>query len=294
LRANNLLKNYIQILLEITKFRITIFVTITTMFGYIAASNSVNTEMILPVLGILLLACGSAAFNHYQERNTDALMDRTKNRPIPSGRISPSAVLKTAITLVIVGAILLFIGSNVIALLLGLLNLFWYNIVYTPLKKVTSLAIVPGSLVGAIPPIVGWIAGGGSLVDPQIILIAFFFFIWQIPHFWLLLMLLDKDYQKAGFPTLTQIFSKEQLARITFIWITATAITGLLLPFFLVAKNIFVDYSLLIAAIWLTFNAFKLIRQTEGNSYFRFAFRDINYFALFVVFIISLDKLFVS
>jgi len=288
------LKNYIQILFEITKFRITIFVTITTMFGYIAASNSVNTEMILPVLGILLLACGSAAFNHYQERNTDALMDRTKNRPIPSGRISPSAVLKTAITLVIVGAILLFIGSNVIALLLGLLNLFWYNIVYTPLKKVTSLAIVPGSLVGAIPPIVGWVAGGGSLVDPQIILIAFFFFIWQIPHFWLLLMLLDKDYQKAGFPTLTQIFSKEQLARITFIWITATAITGLLLPFFLVAKNIFVDYSLLVAAIWLTFNAFKLIRQTEGNSYFRFAFRDINYFALFVVFIISLDKLFVS
>lgn len=288
------MKNYIQILLEITKFRITIFVTITTMFGYIAASNSVNTEMILPVLGILLLACGSAAFNHYQERNTDALMDRTKNRPIPSGRISPSAVLKTAITLVIVGAILLFIGSNVIALLLGLLNLFWYNIVYTPLKKVTSLAIVPGSLVGAIPPMVGWVAGGGNLFDPQIILISFFFFIWQIPHFWLLLMLLDKDYQKAGFPTLTQIFSKEQLARITFIWITATAITGLLLPFFLVTKNIFVDYSLLIAAIWLTFNAFKLIRQTEGNSNFRLAFRDINYFALFVVFIISFDKLFVS
>lgn len=288
------MKNYIQILLEITKFRITIFVTITTMFGYIAASNSVNTEMILPVLGILLLACGSAAFNHYQERNTDALMDRTKNRPIPSGRISPLAVLKTAITLVVVGSVLLFIGSNIVALMLGLLNLFWYNIVYTPLKKVTSLAIVPGSLVGAIPPMVGWIAGGGSLVDPQIILISFFFFIWQIPHFWLLLMLLDKDYQKAGFPTLTQIFSKEQLARITFMWITATAITGLLLPFFLVTKNIFVDYSLLIAAIWLTFNAFKLIRQTEGNLYFRFAFRDINYFALFVVLIISFDKLFVS
>lgn len=288
------MKNYIQILLELTKFRITIFVTITTMFGYIAATNSIDTGMILPIIGILFLACGSAALNHFQERNSDALMDRTKNRPIPSGKMSPSAALKTAISLVIVGSVLLFIGSNLVALLLGILNLFWYNIVYTPLKKATSLAIIPGSLVGAIPPMVGWVAGGGNLFDPQIILISFFFFIWQIPHFWLLLMLLDKDYQKAGFPTLTQIFNKEQLARITFMWITATAITGLLLPFFHVAQNIIVKYSLLLAAIWLTYNAYKLIRQTHEGTYFRFAFRDINFFALFVVLIVSFDKLFVS
>ncbi|MFZ2323242.1 MAG: protoheme IX farnesyltransferase [Ignavibacteriaceae bacterium] len=288
------MKERIKILLEITKFRITIFVTVTTMFGYISATNSMNTGMLLPVLGILLLACGSAALNHYQERSTDAQMDRTKNRPIPSGKISANAALQIAIVLVITGSVLLLVGSNLLALFLGLLNLIWYNVVYTPLKKVTSFAIVPGSLVGAIPPMVGWVAGGGYIFDPQIILISFFFFIWQIPHFWLLLMILDKDYQKAGFPTLTQIFNKEQLARITFMWITATGITGLLLPFFQVAQNTVVIYILLAATIWLTFNAFKLIRQTQENSSFRFAFRDINFFALFVVLIVSLDKLFVS
>ena len=284
----------LKILLEITKFRITIFVTITTMFGYIAATNSVSSNMILPVLGILLLACGSAALNHYQERYSDAKMDRTKNRPIPSGKISPNATLSIAIILALVGSALLLIGSNWIALSLGLLNLLWYNGIYTPLKKITSLAIVPGSLVGAIPPMVGWVAGGGYVFDPQIILISFFFFIWQIPHFWLLLMLLDKDYQKAGFPTLTQIFNKDQLARITFIWITATGITGLLLPLFHIAQNTAVKYILLLAAVWLTYNAFKLVRQTQEAMSFRFAFRDINYFALFVVLIVSFDKLFVS
>ncbi len=285
------MKQFIQILFEITKIRITMFVTITTMFGYIAASNSIDAGMILPVIGILLLACGSAALNHYQERKTDALMDRTKNRPIPSGKISPTNALIIAISLAVTGSILLFIGSNATALLLGLLNLIWYNFIYTPLKKITSLAIVPGSLVGAIPPMVGWTAAGGSLLDPQIILIAFFFFIWQIPHFWLLLMLLDKDYQKAGFPTLTQVFGKEQLARITFMWMLATAMTALLLPFFKVAHNVFINHSLFIAALWLTLSALKLIRKTQMNWSFRFAFRDINFFALFVVLVISIDKL---
>lgn len=264
------------------------------MFGYISATSSLSTKMILPVLGILLLACGSAALNHYQERNTDALMDRTKNRPIPAGRISAGKVLNIALVFIITGSVFLYIGSNWIALFLGLLNLVWYNIIYTPLKKITSLAIIPGSLVGAIPPMVGWVSGGGYILDPQIILIAFFFFIWQIPHFWLLLMILDKDYQKAGFPTLTQIFNKEQLSRITFIWITATGITGILLPFFHIAHNSIVKFVLLGAAFWLTYNAFKLISNSEKSSSFRFAFRDINYFALFVVIIVSFDKLFVS
>jgi protoheme IX farnesyltransferase len=185
-------------------------------------------------------------------------------------------------------------GSNLLALFLGLLNLIWYNVIYTPLKKISSLAIIPGSLIGAIPPMVGWVAGGGNIFDPQINLIAFFFFLWQIPHFWLLLLLFDKDYQKAGFPTLTETFSKIQLSRITFMWVTATGITGMLLPIFHVAQNIIVRYSLLFAAIWLTYNAFKLISQTQESSSFKLTFRDINFFALFVVIIVSLDKLFVS
>ena len=288
------MKNKFKILAEVTKLRITIFVTITTMFGYIAATNSIDGKILLPTIGILLLACGSAALNHFQERKTDAMMDRTKNRPIPSGKISASSVLTLSLSLIILGSVLIFIGSGWLALSFGLLNLLWYNGVYTPLKKITPLAIIPGSLVGAIPPIVGWVAGGGYLFDPQIILISFFFFIWQIPHFWLLLMLLDKDYQKAGFPTLTQIFNRQQLGRITFIWIIATAVTGLLIPLFQISQNEFINYSLFIAALWLAFKSINLLQQTQETSAFKFAFRSINYFALFVVIIVSIDKLFVS
>jgi len=288
------LKNKFQIFAEITKLRITIFVTVTTMFGFIAATDSISFQILLPALGILLLACGSAALNHYQERKTDLLMERTKNRPIPSGKISAKSTIQLSILLVGLGSVLLFVGSGLLALSLGLLNLIWYNAVYTPLKKVSPLAIIPGSLVGAIPPVVGWVAGGGNILDPQIILISFFFFIWQIPHFWLLLMVLDKDYQKAGFPTLTQIFSQQQLGRITFVWIIATGVTGLLLPLFQISHNQFVNYSLFIAALLLAYKSINLLQQTQETSAFRFAFRSINYFALFVVLVVSIDKLFVS
>lgn len=288
------MKEQFKILAEVTKLRITIFVTITTTFGYIAAANSIDAKILLPTIGILFLACGSAALNHFQERKTDALMDRTKNRPIPSGKISASSVLIISLSLTVFGSLILYVGSGLLALAFGLLNLIWYNGVYTPLKKISPLAIIPGSLVGAIPPIVGWVAGGGYLFDPQIILISFFFFIWQIPHFWLLLMVLDKDYQKAGFPTLTQIFNQQQLGRITFIWIIATAVTGLLIPLFQISQNEFINYSLFIAAIWLAFKSINLLQQTQETSAFRFAFRSINYFALFVVIVVSIDKLFVS
>ncbi|RPI68985.1 MAG: hypothetical protein EHM47_13890, partial [Ignavibacteriales bacterium] len=169
----------------------------------------------------------------------------------------------------------------------------WYNVIYTPLKKKNPLAIIPGSLVGAIPPAVGWAAAGGSIFDSGIIIISFFFFIWQIPHFWLLLLVLDKDYEKAGFPTLTKIFSHAQLARITFIWILATIVTGLIIPLFGITNFPGINFLLLGAGIWLGWNAFKLLKQTENNNPFRFAFRNINVFALVVIVLLSIDKLFI-
>jgi len=220
-------------------------------------------------------------------------MDRTKKRPIPSGEISPINALKIALILILAGSIILYSGSGILALFLALLNLIWYNGIYTPLKKKNPLAIVPGSLVGAIPPAVGWVAGGGSIFDPGILIISFFFFIWQIPHFWLLLLVLDKDYEKAGFPTLTKIFSHIQLARITFIWIIATVVTGLIIPLFGITKFPGINFLLLAAGIWLGWNAFKLLKGTANMISFRFAFREINVFALLVIVLLSIDKLFI-
>jgi protoheme IX farnesyltransferase len=285
------LKEKVKIFFELTKVKITSFVTVTTAFGYIAASGKIDL-MIIPVLfGVLFLAFGSAALNHFQEKDFDAKMNRTKDRPIPSGRISSANTLSISLILIFSGSLVLFLGANFLALVFGLLNLVWYNFVYTLLKRKTPFAIVPGSLVGAIPPIIGWVAAGGSLLDPQIVIIAFFFFIWQIPHFWLLLLVMDKDYQQAGFPTLTQIFNHAQLSRITFIWIISTAVTGLMIPLFGIVADFWINIGLFLSGALLTWKAFGLLVESEDFSAFRLNFKYINYFALFVVFLVSIDKL---
>jgi len=284
-------KEKIKILSELTKIRITFFVMITTGFGYIAATDIFNLNLLLVLAGVLSLACGSAVLNHYQERFTDALMERTKNRPIPSGKITPVKALEISILLILIGVALLFIGGNLLSVFFGILNLIWYNGIYTPLKRKSSLAIIPGSLVGAFPPVIGWVAAGGDLLNPQILMIAFFFFIWQIPHFWLLLLVLDKDYKNAGMPTLTNLFSKNQLARITFMWIMATAISSLLLPMVALVETEIIKYLIVFSVILLSINSLKLLKYSEENSSVLFAFRNINFFVLFVVSIISIDKL---
>ena len=287
----NFLRKKLDIIVELTKLRITVFVTLTTGFGFIAYTGEINSGILAPLAGILLLSSGSAVINHYQERDTDALMSRTKFRPIPSGRISPANALTLAVILVFAGSIILITGSGFVALSLGLLNLIWYNGVYTPLKKRNAMAIIPGSLVGALPPLVGWAAAGGSLADPKILILAFFFFIWQIPHFWLLLLVFGRDYEKAGFPTLTQIFDSEQLSRITFMWILAVVVTSLLIPLFGIVENVYIDYAILASGLWLSWNSMKLLNSNSGKIYFRFAFRDINLFAVLVVILLSIDKL---
>lgn len=284
------MKAKLKILSELTKIRITSFVTLTAIFGYICFSTELNLSFLYAVLGILLLACGSAIINHIQEYKTDALMDRTKNRPIPSGRIDVWDAVVVSLIFVLVGSVLLAM-NGIIPLILGLLNLFWYNVVYTPLKKISQFAIIPGSLVGAIPPAIGWTSAGGNLLDPQILIIAFFFFIWQIPHFWLLLLVLSKDYEQAGFPILTKVFDLSQLSRITFIWIIATVVTSVLIPLFGIIKNPWLYILLLSAGVWLTLSAAKLLKNYEQNLNLKFAFREINIFALLVMLIISLDQI---
>ncbi|OGU59347.1 MAG: hypothetical protein A2315_05760 [Ignavibacteria bacterium RIFOXYB2_FULL_35_12] len=284
------MKEKLKILSELTKIRITSFVTLTTVFGYICNSKEFPSNILSAVFGILLLACGSAVLNHIQEHKTDALMERTKHRPIPSNKISIKNAAIISLLLVLTGSVLLSF-NGIIPLLLGLLNLFWYNVVYTPLKRISPIAIIPGSLVGAIPPAIGWASAGGSIFDSQILVISFFFFIWQIPHFWLLLLVLGNDYEKAGFPTLTRVFNTKQLSRITFVWIIATVVTSLLIPLFGIVKNPSFYFALLAAGLWLTWNASKFLKDKDQKMNFRFAFKEINIFVLLVMLIISLDQI---
>lgn len=285
-----IIKKSIGIILELTKFRITSFVTLTTFLGYILFKQKIEIDLIGVLLGVLLLSGGSAIFNHFQERKFDSLMERTKSRPIPSGRVQTSTAFILGFVYFWGGLLILYFGFGIIAAILGLIALFWYNLLYTPLKRKFALAVIPGSLIGSIPPMIGWVAAGGYVFDPAILMIAFFFFIWQIPHFWLLMLFFDEDYKKAGFPTLTQYFDKKQILRITFVWMVALAIATLSMPIFQLTKNNLVNYGLIITAIWFIYYSIKMLISFESESILIKGFRSINSFAIIITLELCVDK----
>jgi heme o synthase len=280
-----------SLLAEIVKVRITVLVSLTTALGYFIGTNKLTFNFIYPVIGIFLLACGSAALNQYQERETDGLMERTKYRPIPSGKINRINVLLISLILLLVGSGILIIKTNITTLLIGLITFYWYNGVYTPLKKKTSLAIIPGSLVGALPPLAGWAAAGGNIFDLKILYIALYFFVWQIPHFWLLLLVHGKDFEKGGFPVLTNKIGKKSIVIITFIMLVVTASIPVVIPVFNIL-NFNVTYILIvILSVYMIFIAYKFLKSDLSKKEILKAFIKINIYTLCFITLLTVDKL---
>ena len=286
-----IIMKWLRILFELTKFRISLFAALSTSLGFILARQGLSKEIVGPIVGIFLLACGSCALNQYQERKNDPWMERTQARPLPSKKLHPVTALKTSLLFLLGGAFILMVGTNWTALGLGAFAVFWYNGIYTPLKRKTAFAAIPGALIGTIPPVLGWVSGGGHLFDPRIFAVSFFFFIWQVPHFWLLLLNFGKDYEKAGFPSLTRIFTPPQLRRITFTWVFATAVSCVMIPLFGLVNFYAVQVSLLIAGIWLVWKALMLLRSHHSEFSLRPTFNSINAYVLLVMFLLTLDHL---
>ncbi|MFP4370260.1 MAG: protoheme IX farnesyltransferase [Candidatus Kapaibacterium sp.] len=278
---------------ELTKIRITFFVAISSSVGFILAAGNISMEMTFSVIGILILSGGSSAFNHYQEIETDSIMKRTKSRPLPTKSVSRGFAFTFAALMSLSGLAILLIFNGLVPFLLGVLALIWYNLIYTPMKKVSPLAVVPGSVIGALPPAIGWAAAGGSMADPALWALMLFFFIWQIPHFWFLLLLFEDDYREAGFPVLTDIFSREQLKRVTFVWVAALAASCMLIPLFSSPSHLLTNLLLLAAGIILVWRSKGLVMDLYAGGNFRFAFRDINIYVLTVVLLLSFDRLIV-
>jgi protoheme IX farnesyltransferase len=277
--------------MELGKVRITIFVAISGSVGYIIANNgTIDWTLFFTALGIFILSVGASAFNHIQEIPTDSLMNRTKHRPLPTHSISELSASFWALFFVVTGSLILLFGANFEAFALGIGTLIAYNLVYTPLKKVSAFAIMPGAIVGALPPAIGWVAGGGSIADPKLLALALFFFIWQIPHFWFLLLIFDEDYKRAGFPTLSKYFSQDQLKRITYIWVVALAATCMMIPLFGLTHNLFTNLLLLFAGFVLAWRTKSLVIKYDKNLNFKLAFMDINIYVLTVVVLLSIDQ----
>ncbi len=282
---------FIKILLQLGKIKISLPVAFTGFLGYYRATGALDLVFLYSFFGILFMSMGSSAFNHIQERSTDLLMKRTEGRPLPAGRVSLRGAVIAAVILSVAGLTLLWLTGSVLAAGIGLFTLGWYNLVYTPLKRITPFAVLPGAIIGALPPLIGWTAGGGALLDREIILISFFLFIGQMPHYWLLLMKIGDEFKTAGLPVITEIFSKRQLRNLSFTWIFAAAVTVIIFP----AAGIMHDHRIafvMIGVIILFLVRITLLTFTgEIMQNWRRAFVTVNLFYLFIILVLIADKL---
>jgi heme o synthase len=189
--------------IELTKPRITLMVMLTTMVGFVMGSAArVNVPVLLGVLaGTGLVAAGASALNMLLERRTDALMHRTRNRPLPAGRLRPTDVVAWGFALTALGVFLLGWRAGTLATGVALVTWLTYLLFYTPLKPRTSLSTVVGALPGALPPVIGWAAARGSL-DPGAFVLFAILFLWQIPHFLAIAWIYREDYARGGLPML--------------------------------------------------------------------------------------------
>jgi protoheme IX farnesyltransferase len=276
-------------ILRLIKFRIAILSTMSAATGYVVAAKGFTWGVLLFIFGLFLLAGGSAALNQYQERSLDKMMERTKHRPIPSGGLSAPVGLSIAIGFIAAGLMILYIGYGPLPGILGFATAVLYNGVYTYLKRVTAFAAVPGALIGALPPGIGWLAGGGNIGSPILFGLVAFFYIWQVPHFWLLIGIHSNDYKKAGFPSMTDVFSTQQLARITYTWIAATICAGMMFPLFGMFNHTASQVLLVFLVIWMAWRSVPLARQQLTRPVFMKVFMQINMFALLIMVILIID-----
>ena len=284
------LSSWIKIILELGKVRISLPIALSALVGYTLKTGVLGDEVWSLLSGVFLMSCSSGAINHIQEYKTDALMPRTKNRPIPSGKISLKGAIWVAVSFFAYGAFVLLVSFPPIVFLTSFLTLLSYNLIYTPLKKVTAFAVVPGSLVGALPPFIGWFAGGGQLFDEHILWVSLFFFIGQIPHFWLLLLMFGKEYSIAGFPSLNSVFSDNQIKRLSFTWILATVATS-----FIVAMTVLQGSVTLFFLLAYTF--YLLFSLTVGilikkDIPIRASFLKLNFLYLLMMILLIIDSLY--
>ena len=286
---NPKIASYLKIILELGKVRISLPVALSALTGFVLKTGTIGFSGFLLTLGVFLISCSSSAINHWQEYKTDALMPRTKTRPIPSDKIRPTFAIIVAGAYFILGSIILLTKFPVIAFGVSVLTLVSYNAFYTPLKKITAFAVVPGSLVGALPPYIGWLAAEGSISNPAIFLVAIFFFIGQIPHFWLLLLMFGQEYKLAGYPSLNDIFNENQIKRLSFTWILATVASAMLIAL----KVIIGSTAMFVLLIYIFYVLFSLTIQllVKKDLHIRQTFFKLNFLYLFMMVALIIDSL---
>jgi heme o synthase len=276
--------------LELTKPRVIFLVVATTLAAFYLGVPETIPALLLchTLLGTALVAGGASAFNMYLERNLDALMPRTTNRPLPSGRLQSGEALLFAVLISCAGMIYLYAFVNPVTSLLSALTFVSYLFLYTPLKTRTWLCTLIGAVPGALPITMGWAAATGGLSAGAWVLFGILF-LWQLPHFYAIGWMYREDYAKAGFPLLPVIDAGGQrTGRQVYLYITALIILaavpermGLAGPYYLTGG----------LALGLAFLAYGVIfaRRRDRRSARNLFFASILYLPMLLILLVA-DK----
>ncbi|WP_347050463.1 heme o synthase [Flavobacterium olei] len=278
---------------EITKAGLAISVLFSSIAGYLLGVDSDHpfqwSVLVVLSIGGYCMVGASNAFNQVIERDIDSLMDRTKNRPVPSGRMSPKAALFVASLLTIIGIALLY-TINAKSAMFAAISIFLYTSVYTPLKTVTSLSVFVGAFPGAIPFMLGWVAATGEfgIEAGTLFLIQFF---WQFPHFWAIGWFLYEDYEKAGIFMLPT-GKKDKGTALQIILYTIWLIIASLLPVLGFTGQLFISpiaaVLVFLLGIWMLFYAVRLYKIRTAKAARTLMLVSVSYISLLqIVYIVD-------
>ena len=258
----------VQDYIDLLKPGITSLVMVTALAGfYLGSSGRLNILlMIHTVLGTGLVAGGGGALNHLIERESDSRMHRTKNRPLPSGRMSPLQVLLFGSMVSLSGILYLAIFVNGLTTLLAGISWVSYVLIYTPLKKITPLATLVGAIPGALPPMGGWTAAQGQITFEAWVLFLILF-MWQLPHFLSIAWLCRNDYARGGFPMLTVLEESRQLTgRQMMIYAAGLLVVSLLPTWSGLTGMVYLIGAFIVGIVFLGINGMMARSTTTANA----------------------------
>ncbi len=267
----------IKLFFEITKFRLSLLVALSSVFGFFISSSNVDIyEVFILLVGGYLISSSSVINNQILEKDLDKMMNRTNKRPIPTGRISVYKSVIMSIFSMIIGLFLISFYLNIYAALLSFISLILYSFVYTPMKKFGPIAVFIGAIPGALPPLIGWVASTGQITLEAIIIFSIQF-IWQFPHFWAIAWMYDDDYKKVGFKLLPNNGEKNLKTAVNIMIYTLFLIPlGLLPTIFGITGIISGTVAVFLAIIFLA-QTFKLINDYSRESAVKVMFSSFIY-----------------
>jgi protoheme IX farnesyltransferase len=274
------------------KFSLSVMVAFSAVVAYLLAPKveRFDWSMIgLLFLGGLLVTGSANAMNEIAEKDTDALMKRTANRPIAAGRMSVSEALTAAVLMLIAGMLILALLFNVLSAVVSLVSWFIYAYMYTPLKKVSSVSVLVGAVPGALPCLIGWAAGNDDLGWGGWILFAIQFF-WQFPHFWAIAWVAHNDYASAGFKLMPSVEGPTKYSALQSVIYSLMMIPIGILPYWYGMSGIVSFWIVLAANIFILWQSVRLFREMERSAARRVMFSSYFYLPLVLLTLLA-DKL---